>query len=641
MTGEFGENETAVSVATRYGLALLSVAVATSARLALDEFLDDRVPFITFFLAVALVAWQGGFKPALLATILSAVASAYFFIPPAGLAVAGLAGWAGLAVFLTMGLSLSFHGRSMREARGRAEEIARDAALKHEQLQILLESIGDGVITADLNGQVTNMNPVAQALTGWSASEAIGSPVWEVFAAVNAETHKPAEDPVSMVLGESSFENWAELSILIARDGTERPIENRAAVIRDRSGQSTGAVLVFRDVTKARQVEFELREANRRKTEFLAMLAHELRNPLSPICAGIEIIGEASADPVKLGRVQRTMERQAQHLRVLLDDLVDVSRITHGLLELQRVRVNLTDVIGAAVESVTPLIEREGHHLLVEVPDETILLYADPHRLAQVLSNLLNNATKYTPPGGRIRLKAECQGDSVAIAVKDTGIGIASEELDGIFEMFHQTKLPNRKASSGLGIGLALVRSLVELHGGSVEVSSEGEHHGSEFVVRLPLLAGLPTESSTAEEPVLPAVSAVKRRVLIVDDNKDGASMLSLVVEALSHEVRVANDGEDGIKLASQFRPDLILMDLGMPGMDGFEAARRLREEPWGKTSFLVALTGWGQEQDKVKTREAGFDHHLVKPASGADLEQLFARLDQLQAPGGDLFEAR
>lgn len=376
-----------------------------------------------------------------------------------------------------------------------------------------------------------------------------------------------------------------------------------------------------------RRDEEALRDADRRKDEFLATLAHELRNPLAPIRSGLEVMKMSRDDPATLEETRLTMERQTQQLITLVDDLLDISRITLGKLELRRCRVKLSDVVQSAVEASKPFIAEANHEFLVVVPDSHIHLNADPHRLAQVISNLLNNAAKYTPEGGRIRLLVERRGGDAVISVEDNGLGIPAEMLDRIFEMFAQIDQPAEKAYTGLGIGLTLVKSLVEMHEGQIKVESEGRNQGSKFSVQLPILE---EEPETAAKPKEVALVNHKYRVLIIDDNKAAAHMLSLVVKMLGNEVQTANDGKEGVDVAAEFRPDVILMDIGMPKMNGYEAARHIRQKSWGKEMFLVALTGWGQDEDKKRTRDAGFNHHLTKPAEPSELQKLFASLEKV-----------
>ncbi|MEQ8787261.1 MAG: PAS domain S-box protein [Pirellulaceae bacterium] len=412
-------------------------------------------------------------------------------------------------------------------------------------------------------------------------------------------------------------------------DGRFRPFLTRVVPFRDAEGgivrwfgTNTDIGELEKTQKELRQIAARLSEADRRKDEFLATLAHELRNPLAPIRTGLEVMRIAHDDPARIQEVRGMLERQTAQLITLVDDLLDVSRITRGKLKLRKCPVNAADVAQSAVETSRPFIDEAGHELTVALPDHAIHLDADPHRLAQVISNLLNNAAKYTPNGGRIWLTVEREGDELRLAVRDDGIGISPDKLEQVFEMFTQVDHPVEKNYTGLGVGLTLVRSLVEMHGGKIDVHSEGPDQGSEFCIRLPLL----TEESPmriAEEVETPAA---KRRVLVVDDNSAAAKMLKMVVELQGHEVRTADNGREAIDVAAEFLPDVVLMDLGMPQMDGYEAAQHLRKQPWGRSMLLVALTGWGQDDDKEKTRQAGFDLHLTKPAEPAELSRILAQ---------------
>jgi signal transduction histidine kinase/ActR/RegA family two-component response regulator len=405
------------------------------------------------------------------------------------------------------------------------------------------------------------------------------------------------------------------------RDPTSRDEALASAITQ------TAAIVIAQDKAVA-----ALRESDRRKDDFLATLAHELRNPLAPITTGLEIMKALTADSTKLDEIRRMMERQTNQLVTLVDDLLEVSRIKWGKLQLRKRRVRLIEIVQSALEASQPLINEAKHELQCDIPAEPIELDGDPNRLAQVISNLLSNAAKYTPKGGRIRLAAERRGGDVVISVKDTGIGIPAEMQENIFEMFAQAKHPLQKGVPGLGIGLALVKSLIEMHEGSIEVHSDGTGKGSEFRVRLPIQVEPPLEEPQRVQPEQAALARQKRRVLVVDDNQAAARMLGVLVEMLGHEARTAYSGFEGIQAAQEFQPDLIFLDIGMPKMDGFEAARRIRQQPWGRAIRLVALTGWGYDQDKQRAKEAGFDQHLVKPATTADLQQAFYELE-LRSP--------
>jgi signal transduction histidine kinase/ActR/RegA family two-component response regulator len=374
-----------------------------------------------------------------------------------------------------------------------------------------------------------------------------------------------------------------------------------------------------------KRAEAVLQETDRRKDEFLAILAHELRNPLAPLRNALHVLRLASPNPETLEHTRGIMERQVQQMVHLIDDLLDISRITRGKVELRKERVELAAAIQDALEACRPLIEAAGHDLAVSLPPEPIVLDADPTRLAQVFSNLLNNAAKYTPRGGSIRLTAERQGDEVVVKIRDTGIGIPADMLPRVFEMFTQVDRSLERSQGGLGIGLSLVRGLIELHGGSVEARSEGPGRGSELLVRLPVHA--PVRAAHAAAGGSRQAAAPRRRILVVDDNRDAADSLALLLTLQGSEVRTAYDGLEAIDAAAAFDPDVVLSDLGMPRMSGYEAAQKIREQCSGRV-VLVAMTGWGQEEDKRRSSEAGFDFHLVKPVALDALEQLLASLE-------------
>ena len=419
---------------------------------------------------------------------------------------------------------------------------------------------------------------------------------------------------------------------ILRKDGEYRWAVDTGLPRFDEDGTFEGYVGTVADVHERKLAEESLRtlaaelsEADRRKDEFLATLAHELRNPLAPIRTGLEALKLVGDDPTTVKEIRDTMERQTQQLIMLVDDLLDVSRITRGKLELRRCQVEVGEIVKSAVEASKPFIDEAGHSFTVSVADRSMVLDADPHRLSQVLSNLLNNAAKYTPEGGHIQLSVEQNGRDVVLSVKDNGIGIPAAMCDRIFEIFAQIERPMEKGYTGLGIGLTLVKSLTELHRGQIEVISEGEGQGSEFQVRLPLFLDESDNATQPEKPSADHSQEVKRRVLIVDDNESAAHMLSIVVKILGCDVKTAGDGREAVEVAADFLPDIVLMDIGMPKMNGYEAAKHIREQPWGKDMLLVALTGWGQDEDKKRTRSAGFDHHLVKPAEPAALQELLA----------------
>ncbi len=419
-------------------------------------------------------------------------------------------------------------------------------------------------------------------------------------------------------------------------DGELRWIEVIGKVQTDDDGMPLEMLGTMADITERKSVEEDLRrlaadlsKADRRKTEFLATLAHELRNPLAPIRTGLEVMRLAVDKPEVVERTRGTMERQVEHMVHLVDDLLDVARITHGNVQLNKQFVYLETIVSSAVEASLTLIESASHELTVNIPQDPVALNADPIRLSQVLLNLLLNAAKFTPDGGKILLSAHTDGDEVIISVRDTGIGIPAESLPLIFEMFSQVKQNMPHAQAGLGIGLALVRSFVELHGGTVTVASPGTTKGSTFTLRLPLAVDIRSEKLFAalETGELKQPEARCFRLLLVDDNTDAAETLGALLEIAGHTIQLASDGYQAIELAAQFEPDVIFLDIGMPGMSGYDVALVLRKTPGLDHVLLVALTGWGAEEDRALSKEAGFDEHLTKPASLAMIKHLLSSL--------------
>jgi PAS domain S-box-containing protein len=633
--------------------------------------------------------------------------------------------------------------RDLIGERQRSEEILR---LERERLRITLSSIGDGVISTDVEGRVMYLNGVAETLTGWPLIEATGRLLSETFRIVNEHTRQPADDPVARTLREGRVVGLSNHTVLIARDGIERPIDDSAAPMRDRSGSPVGAVMVFRDVserkhadealarlaaivetsddaivsktldgvirtwnagaervfgytpteavgrpitliipqelldeereilarlrlgervdhfetirvakdgrrldisltvsplrdpegrvvgaskiardiTERKKMEVALREADRKKDDFIALLAHELRNPLAPVRNGLQVI-RLSSDRGTRDRSLEMMDRQLTHMVRLIDDLLDVSRISRNKMELRRTRIFLADAVSSAVETARPAIDNAGHELIVDLPTEPVLLDADLTRLAQVFANLLTNSARYTEQGGRIVLTGRREGTDVVVSVSDTGIGIPAEALPHVFDMFSQVDRSIERSSGGLGIGLALVKGLVEMHGGTVLAASGGKDRGSKFTVCLPTIP----IRTTSEVPAGPSgdLSGSCRRILVADDNRDSADSMAEMLRLLGNVVDVAHDGVETVERATSFRPEVILMDVGMPRLNGLDATRWIREQPWGGEVTILALTGWGQDNDRTRSKAAGCDGHLVKPVSLSDLQRLLSEL--------------
>ena len=381
------------------------------------------------------------------------------------------------------------------------------------------------------------------------------------------------------------------------------------------------------EVSERARAETALKEADRHKDEFLAVLAHELRNPLAPIRNAVEIMRRSALTDPQLAWSRDVIERQVKHLTRLVDDLLDVSRITRGNINLSREPVAVTTIVARAIETIQPLIAEQRHELTIDVPEQTLEVEGDLTRLTQVLGNLLNNAAKYTDPGGSIAVSAGRVGTDVEIRVRDNGIGIPPELLPRLFQLFTQVDGAAHRAQGGLGIGLALVRQLIQMHGGSVTAYSQGPGHGSEFLIRLPLRVRGYRDSTPSPDAPLPESARRGHRILLADDNRDALDSLATLLQCDGHEVHTAGDGAEALEVAASCHPDVVLLDIGMPKLDGYEVARRIRAEPWGKDAVLIALTGWGQDEDRRRSREVGFDSHLVKPLDPEALSTLLARL--------------
>jgi len=484
-------------------------------------------------------------------------------------------------------------------------------------LAAIVQSSTDAIISMDLNGVITSWNEGAERLFGYPARESVGRPVTML---IPPDRVREEADILARITRGERIEHFETRRQ--SKEGSPLDVSLTVSPIKNPDGRIVGASKIARDITERVQAQESLREADRRKDEFLAMLAHELRGPLAPLRYVLEIMKRSEGDPELLGRARDSMDRQLAQLVRLVDDLLDVSRISRGRLELKRERVELASVLQQAVEACRPLAEIAGVDLIVTLPREPMYLHADAVRLAQVVGNLLHNSCKYSESGSRVWLTADREGAYVALKVKDTGVGIPPEKLNGIFEMFAQVDQSLTRSQGGLGIGLTLVKQLVEMHEGSVAAFSDGPNTGSEFVIRLPLLSEEP-DARVTPQPSVEEQRGSRRQILVVDDNVDSAESLALLLRMTGNETHTHHDGLAAIEAAERLRPDVALLDLGMPKLDGYEACRRIRAQPWGKDIRLVALTGWGQEEDRRRSREAGFDAHLVKPVDFGVLNDL------------------
>ena len=499
---------------------------------------------------------------------------------------------------------------------------AREALLRErELLATTLASIGDGVVVTDADGRITSVNRQAEQVTGWTDEDARGRPLPEVFRIVNEDTRESVENPVAKVLRLGTIVGLANHTVLIRKDGEERPIDDSAAPIRRGDGSLAGVVLVFRDVTARREAENAIRTADRRKDEFLAILSHELRNPLAPIRMAISMLQQLGPPDPRLRELRDVIDRQTQQLTRLLDDLLDISRIASGKITLRKERVSVSMAVSYAVEAVRPYTDAMGHSLTVNFLHGPIEVEGDLGRLAQVFTNLLNNAAKYTEKRGDISITVARDGPEAVIRIRDTGIGLAPNQLTQVFELFAQIDPSLERGAGGLGVGLSLAKTFVDLHNGTIEAFSEGLGRGSEFVVRLP---ALPSKETARDVPSLEAQppAPAARRILVADDNADAAMVLAESLRLHGHEVHTAHDGPTAIEAAKKIRPDVVILDIGMPRVNGYDVARHLRTD-LGPDAVLIAVTGWGQEDDRRRALEVGFNHHLTKPVDLGDLWRL------------------
>ena len=495
-------------------------------------------------------------------------------------------------------------------------------------LAAIVDSSDDAIVSKTLEGRILSWNRGATRIFGYEPHEVIGKPITII---IPPELHAEERQILDKLRHGERIEHFD--TVRVTKDGRRVDISLTVSPVLAADGTVIGASKVARDITerklteqRLRQSEEALRQADRRKDEFLALLAHELRNPLAPIRYALAANRKFGRTLEQRRNADEIIERQVSHMSRLLDDLLDVSRITRGALELKRTRTELTSIVGAAIETARPIIDAKQHTLVLDLPEQPLQLDADGMRLAQVFSNLLINAAKYTESGGRIRLRAWQDERNVVVSVSDNGIGIAAEMLPQVFNMFFQSHSALGRAEGGLGVGLSLVRGLVKLHGGTVQACSDGPGAGSEFIVRLPLEAPAP-EPLAAEADAEVDSADVGLKVLVVDDNRDAADTCAMVLEASGHHVQTAYTGRQALELARSFRPHALLLDIGLPDIDGYKLAERLRATPWGRSAILVAVTGWGQEQDRQRAAEAGFDQHLVKPISAETVESLLHSL--------------
>ena len=532
----------------------------------------------------------------------------------------------------------------------RRERFLRDR--QNARYYALVDNAPDVILNVDNEGIIRLANAAAARHFGYSANELIGRKaahlfeseatwlsIWQV-ATSGFASERPVEVQVRLKDGQLRY---FELSAAPWTDGTRafttailRDVENRRAAeaaLRESERQSRANEKALAELNEAlRESTDRLRLMDRRKDEFLATLAHELRNPLAPLRNGLQLLKIAKDDSALIERTRHMMDLQVEQMVRLIDDLLDVGRISNDRIALNKETTSLDKIVRQAIETSTPLIHAQQHSLTIELPAYEIALDADAVRLTQVFANLLNNAAKYTPAHGKITVRAEVHEGFAIIRVIDNGIGIPPDLLPQVFEMFVRADTSLERAQGGLGIGLSLVKRLVEMHEGSVEAVSRGAGLGSEFVVRLPLAKEPATKATVTGEP-RSAPAPKSQRILVVDDNEDAAATLADLLSLMGHETRTASDGLEALEVVDEFHPDVALLDIGMPKLNGYETARRLRQDRCGREILLVALSGWGQDADRVKSSNAGFDVHLVKPVDIAEIQRLLARRDPSRQP--------
>jgi two-component system CheB/CheR fusion protein len=622
-------------------IAAAALAAAVALRWAIDPWVGAQYPLIFIFAAVAAASALGGWSCALWVAIVGWAAGRWLFIEPRGsFALTPAENGRLLAYLVTMSVIAAF-GEVMRRMVQRAERARREAeqeaarrAVAETRYRLAADAVIGVIYEYDFRtGRVLRTRGLYEVL-GWRPEEV--PPVldwWE------SQVHPDdrAERDRRFREGTRAGERRIVMRYRVRhKSGRWLHVEDRAVIVRDPDGGLAKLHGCTVDVTHLKQAEEQMRrlydqlsEADRRKDEFVATLAHELRNPLAPIRNGVRLLQQKGPPEPELVWARAVIERQVAYMTRLLEDLLDVSRIAQGKLELRRSLVLLSSIVDAAVETSRPAIEAAGHTLSVSLPDTPVQLHADPVRLAQVLANLLTNAAKYTERGGHIELSAFGEAGEVVMSVRDTGIGIAPEMLINLFRMYSQAESTAHRSQGGLGIGLSLAKGLIELHGGRIEAKSGGPQHGSEFIVRLPLPASALADVGARDAGG--TMVRLSRRVLVVDDSRDSADTLSTLLQVMGCEVEVAYDGVQALQAGASFKPDAVLLDLGMPKLNGFEACERMRREAWGRSICIVAVTGWGQDEDRRRTKEAGFNAHLVKPADPGKLTELLASISVRQ----------
>jgi len=608
------------SAALRYAVALGFSAAAILARWLLDPWLGSALPLVTVYGAVAFGAWLCGWGPALLATAAGYLAADFLFIPERGaLSLGTTAEVVGLLAYLiSSGIIIGF-GESARRAKARTDKSEEALRSAREKLNVVVNTMAARVAWCSRDLKYLWVSKPYADWLGLKPEKLVGRSIQEVMGPAGFEKIRPH---VLQVLEGHEVRYEEELDYPSVGP---RWVSAIYTPTYDGDTVPTGWIGVILDIDQRKRAEDALLQADRRKDEYLATLAHELRNPLAPIRNSLQILRLKSPAEPTLETARDMIDRNVQQMVRLIDDLLDVSRITGGTLQLRRERVELAAALRQAVEMSDPLIQSSAHRLIVTLPAEPINFSADQTRLAQIFGNLLNNAAKYTEDGGIIRLSAKLDGREVVVTVADNGAGIPPEHLPHLFEKFTRKSAQTERSRDGLGIGLSLVRGLVALHGGSVTAHSDGDGKGSSFVVRLPIADSSEPRPEAADPIRRTSGPAVSHRILVVDDNRDSVVSLAHMLELMGHRVHTAEDGLAAVETAALVQPNVVLLDIGMPKLNGHAAARQIRSGPGGAEVTLVALTGWGQKEDKRMAAEAGFDHHLTKPVDPAVLKDLLA----------------
>jgi PAS domain S-box-containing protein len=619
----------------QYGMAALLVGAAVLIT-SLVPPVAERAAFALFFAAIAIAATLSGMRPGLFATVLSVYWISVWIVEPGGALRTSSAELIRAAVFVTVAVLICGLGE-MRLRRERAERALRVWS------EVVLASIGDAVMVADENGRVLNMNPIAEALTGWAGAEADGKPLCDVFRILNEKTRETVEDPTARIRREGKVVGLANHTILVARDGREIPIDDSGAPIWSEDGRVVGAVLVFRDITQRRTDEqrtqrllveqadllkseraarAEAQEASRSKDEFLAMLSHELRTPLNAIVGWTSLLREAQLPEAQRTRAIETIDRNAKRQARLIDDVLDVSRIVARRLRLEFAPVDLSGLVQEAVEAARPSADAKGLHLAFTASGP-VPVFGDAPRLVQVAANLLSNAIRFTEPGGTVTVDVRESGPHGQLEVRDTGEGIDPEFLPHVFEQFRQHDASISRRHGGLGLGLAIVRHLVELHAGTATAESRGRGHGSVLTVRIPLThhTGIAVTPHHAE--AMADLEGV--RVLVVDDELDTVEVVAAMLRAGRADVRETSSPETALEIVESWRPSVLLFDIAMPGLDGYSLLERVRAR--GLHTLAIALSAHVDTSSRQRAHDAGFALFVPKPVRAAELVRQIASL--------------